>query len=72
MFKSANSGKLELIFRVFVGIVLIALPHVTQLGLWSDAFAHFGMQFVGAVLFLTALVRFCPLYRLIGTNTCQV
>jgi len=70
MFKSANVGTIDRLFRLAVGTLLILLPYITTLELWSQPVARFGIPIVGAVLIFTALVRFCPLYRLIGASTC--
>jgi hypothetical protein len=58
-----NEGTIDRTLRVGLGLVLIALVFVgpqTPLG-W-----------LGLVPLLTGLVGFCPLYRLIGVNTCRV
>ena len=49
-----------------------ALPFTTEFPLWQSPLAQYGMPAVGAVLALTAAVRFCPLYRLLGLNTCRI
>ena len=68
---SANVGSADRIVRFVVGILLIVAPFVTHFALWQSAVFHWGAVVVGVVLVLTALVRFCPLYRLIGANTCR-
>lgn len=70
MFKAANVGTVDRMLRILIGAVLIALPYVTTWALWNDAMYRFGLPIVGAVLVVTALVRFCPLYRIIGASTC--
>lgn len=56
-------------FRALVGVALIALL------LASDLFAG-GLAIVGwtaaAILIGTAVVGFCPLYRVFGISTCRV
>ena len=57
----ANVGSIDRILRIVVGVGLIALVFVgpkTPLG-W-----------IGIVPLLTAFVSFCPLYSLLGVNTC--
>ncbi|MFN5822656.1 MAG: DUF2892 domain-containing protein [Sphingomonadales bacterium] len=44
-----------------LGVVLIALVFVGPKTEWG---------WIGLVPLLTGLVRWCPLYRLIGVNTC--
>lgn len=71
MFKTANVGSIDRIIRIVVGIVLIAAPYLFASELWSNPVIRWATLIVGAVLVLTALFRFCPLYRLIGTSTCK-
>ena len=68
---SANVGSIDRILRGIVGVILIMLPFVTGFGAGS-ALLTWGAVIVGAVLVLTAVFRFCPLYRIIGVNTCQM
>jgi hypothetical protein len=46
---------------------LLNLPAV-----WSSAVLAIASMGVGVVLALTALVRFCPLYRIIGISTGKI
>ena len=58
---NTNVGGIDRVLRIVVGLVLIALVFVgpqTPLG-W-----------IGIVPLLTGLMRTCPLYSLIGLNTC--
>lgn len=71
MFKSANVGTVDRIFRLILGAILIALPFaMPHLEYWANPLFYYGALVVGAVMILTALVRFCPAYVLIGANTC--
>lgn len=71
MFKSANVGPADRIIRLIVGAILIALPYVYASPIWANGALRWGVPLVGLVLVLTALVRFCPAYRLLGTSTCK-
>lgn len=56
-----NEGALDRVLRVVLGIGLLALVFVgpkTPLG------------YVGIVPLLTGIVGMCPLYALLGINTC--
>jgi len=58
-----NAGTLDRIIRIVLGIALLSLVFVgpkSMLGL------------VGVVPLVTGLVGFCPLYRLVGLNTCAL
>ncbi len=70
MFKGANVGAVDRVLRLALGALLAVLPFVTSLELWANPAAKWGAVAVGAVLIVTALVRFCPLYRIVGANTC--
>lgn len=71
MFKSANVGSVDRLIRIVVGIVLIAAPYVFTSELWANSLVRWAIPAVGAILILTALFRFCPLYRVIGASTCK-
>ncbi len=65
-----NVGTVDRILRFIVGIVLIALPFaMPDLEYWSNPVFYYGAIVVGAVMILTALMRFCPAYLPIGLNT---
>jgi ABC-type polysaccharide/polyol phosphate export permease len=59
---TANIGTVDRILRIVVGLVLIALVFVGPQTPWG---------WIGIVPLLTALIGFCPAYRLIGINTCS-
>lgn len=69
---SINVGSADRFIRIVLGLILVLLPYVTNLALWSNPVASIGLPIVGVVLVVTALFRFCPLYRLIGVRTCKV
>jgi hypothetical protein len=58
----ANVGGLDRVLRAVLGIVLIALVFVGPQTPWG---------WIGLVPLLTAAVRFCPLYPLLGVSTCK-
>lgn len=66
---TANVGNIDRILRGIVGIVLILLPFITGFGAGS-ALLTWGAVIVGAILALTAVFRMCPIYRILGMNTC--
>lgn len=72
MFKSANVGNIDRVLRIVVGVLLIALPYFYASEMWANQVLRWGVPAVGAILILTALFRFCPLYRLIGASTCKL
>ncbi len=65
MFKT-NEGKLDRIVRVVVGIALLL-----GYALNSDG-AHSWAYLIGIVPLATGLLGSCPLYTLLGINTCPM
>ena len=62
---AANVGGIDRALRIVVGIVLIALYFVLQ-----GPVRYVGL--LGLVALFTGLVSFCPLYALLGINTCPM
>ena len=58
-----NVGTIDRVLRVVGGIVLIGLAATGTVGIWG---------YIGVVPLLTGLFSFCPLYTLIGINTCPM
>ncbi len=71
MFRQANVGTVDRIVRIALGALFIVLPFTTSFDLWDGDALRYAAPIIGAVLVLTALVRFCPLYSLLGANTCR-
>ncbi len=59
----ANVGGSDKILRVAAGVALIAFTLLGIIGAWG---------WVGVVPLLTGLFNFCPLYTLLGVNTCKL
>ena len=58
-----NEGNLDRILRVVVGAVAISLVFVGPQSAWG---------WVGLVPLVTGLVGNCPVYSLLGINTCGI
>lgn len=56
-----NVGPIDRVLRVIVGIGLIGLAASGTIGWWG---------YLGLIPLLTAVVRLCPLYALLGISTC--
>ncbi len=67
-----NIGSADRTLRAIIGLVLIVGTLIPSLPLASAPVLQAIVFTVGLVLLLTAVVRFCPLYRLIGVSTCKV
>ena len=57
-----NEGTLDRVARVALGVVLIVLALRGMYTPWT---------WIGVVPLLTGLAGFCPLYSLLGINTCK-
>lgn len=55
-----NIGSIDRWIRIIVGVVLIVLALTDTIGAWG---------WLGVIPLATALINFCPLYRLIGLST---
>jgi len=58
-----NVGGIDRILRIVAGIVLIALAATGTVGAWG---------WIGVVPLVTGLFSTCPLYSLLGFNTCPL
>ncbi|MFN5475512.1 MAG: DUF2892 domain-containing protein [Sphingobacteriales bacterium] len=63
-----NMGNADRAIRVVIAI-LIAVLYFTNVISGTLALV---LMFLAAVFVLTSLISFCPLYSLIGVNTCPV
>jgi hypothetical protein len=60
---SRNEGTIDRALRILVGLGLLALVFVGPQTPWG---------WIGLVPLLTGLVGYCPLYSLLGINTCSL
>ncbi len=65
---SANVGSADKIIRFVIAAVAVILAIATG----PSAILGIILFIVAAVMVLTALVGVCPLYKLIGVNTCPL
>jgi hypothetical protein len=59
----SNVGGIDRILRIVLGIALIALTLTGTIGVWG---------WIGVVPLLTAALGFCPLYSVLGFNSCPM
>lgn len=57
-----NEGTVDRILRVLAGIVLLGLTFTGTIGAWG---------YIGLIPLATGAVGMCPLYTLLGINTCK-
>jgi hypothetical protein len=58
----SNVGGIDRILRVAIGLILVSLAATGQVGIWG---------WIGVVPLLTGLASRCPLYPILGINTCR-
>ena len=58
-----NEGKWDRILRVVVGIGILSLVFIGPQTAWG---------YIGAVPLLTGIFGYCPLYSILGLNTCPM
>jgi hypothetical protein len=58
-----NEGTLDRTIRIIAGLALIGLTITSTIGAWG---------YIGIVPLLTGIVGICPLYSILGINTCPL
>lgn len=58
-----NEGNLDRALRVAAGLLLIGLAATNTVGVWG---------YIGVVPLLTGAIGMCPLYSILGINTCPM
>lgn len=56
----ANLGQIDRVLRFVFGALLTILAIMGVIGVWG---------YLGVILLATALINFCPIYRLLGIST---
>lgn len=58
-----NVGNPDQIIRIIAGLALLSLVFIGPKTLWG---------LVGLVPLITGLFGFCPIYKILGMNTCPI
>lgn len=58
-----NVGLIDRVIRIVIGLVFIALAYFGIIGSWG---------YIGLLPLLTGLLKWCPLYSILGIQTCPV
>ncbi|SFI32877.1 YgaP family membrane protein [Jannaschia pohangensis] len=69
---TANLGTVDRALRAILGLLLVAAPFVSGFALFASTAATVVSVVVGIVLLATSAMRFCPLYRVLGIQTCKI
>ncbi len=59
----SNVGGIDKTLRIVAGLILIVLAATGMVGAWG---------WIGVVPLATGLLNFCPVYTLMGLNTCPM
>ena len=58
-----NVGSIDRVLRVVIGLALVVMAATGTIAAWG---------YIGVIPLVTGLVGTCPLYRLLGLNTCPL
>jgi hypothetical protein len=64
-----NVGTVDRAVRALVGV--LALAGAFALG-WFSGWMVWAAVVVGVIMLVTAALGMCPIYRLVGINTCRI
>ncbi len=67
---TANLGAIDRMFRLILGIALLAAPFISGLAIFNGSTATIISVIAGLVMIGTSAIKFCPLYRAFGIRTC--
>lgn len=59
----SNIGGIDRVVRILLGLTLISMVFVGPKMVWG---------WIGILPLVTGLIGFCPIYALLGINTCSV
>ena len=57
-----NVGAGDRALRIIVGLALIAMAYTGTIGVWG---------WIGVVPLMTGIIKFCPMYAILGMKTCK-
>ncbi|QDI74697.1 DUF2892 domain-containing protein [Leisingera aquaemixtae] len=58
-----NEGTLDRALRILLGLILLSLVFIGPQTLWG---------LIGLVPLATGIMGYCPVYRILGLNTCPL
>ena len=65
-----NLGKLDISLRTLVGLGSIGMG--VYMAFYLGNIYGLALGFMGGILLMTAMLRWCPVYALIGFNSCPI
>jgi hypothetical protein len=67
-----NVGTVDRVVRLVVGVALIAAALFSSMTIFDAVVVKYGAIALGLVLTATGLMRTCPMYSILGIQTCKV
>lgn len=64
-----NEAKVERIFRIVMGPILI---YVGMFQILTTSVLTYVIALFGLIMLITGIIGYCPLYTIIGINTCKI
>lgn len=58
-----NIGRVDRVIRIILGLALLSLTFIGPKTMWG---------LIGFLPLITAIVNFCPVYAILGMNTCSL
>lgn len=69
---TSNVGTIDRGLRFILGLILLAAPFVSGMALFASSAATIVSVILGLVMVGTSAMKFCPLYRILGVQTCKL
>lgn len=70
MINNSNVGGIDRVFRLVAGMIFLALALIPGLQVFGTGALAWAGGIIGLVLLATGALRLCPLYSMLGINTC--
>ncbi|MFZ1703375.1 MAG: DUF2892 domain-containing protein [Saprospiraceae bacterium] len=65
---TSNMGRTDKLIRMVVALIIATLYYFGYI----SGFLALILLVIGIILALTSVLNFCPIYKLVGINTCDV
>jgi len=69
---TSNVGTIDRGLRFILGLILLAAPFVSGMTLFNSSTVTIISVIAGLVMVGTSAMKFCPMYRILGVQTCKL
>lgn len=66
-----NVGTIDRILRAALGVVLLYVAFVSNVAAFDAGVLKWGAALIGLVMLATSAFRLCPIYSVLGIETCR-